>query len=235
MITMAGLAGTLFLALVLFQSMVNFQYWNQENNMIIFFFIFLSLGFLYTSQSFPAFRSNTKCLAYLMLPSSNSEKYAFEFLSRIVAFIILMPLIFWIVANIEGVIVHHYVPRLVNYKFSFVENYKRYVETPKPDFWGVFGTAQAIFFVFTAAFTGASCFSKSPLIKTLFTFSTLVTGYFLFSYLLYRGLNLKEFHPTDTGMYISKNRILMFFAIAGTLINLTLLVISWFSLKEKEA
>jgi hypothetical protein len=235
LISASGFAGTLFLALILFQSMVNFQYWNQENYMVTFFFLFLSLGFLYTSQSFPAFRSNSKSLAFLMLPATNSEKYAFEFLTRIVAFLILMPLIFWMVANIEGLIVHHYVPQLANYKFSFSENISKFIKNSNPNFWVVFGTAQSILFVFTAAFAGASYFSKSPLIKTLFTFSTVMVGFFLFSYLLYRGLNLKEFHPTDTNMYISKNRILMLFAIGGTLINLTLLVISWFSLKEKEA
>ena len=42
-----------------------------------------------------------------------------SFSARIVGYIILMPIIFWIVANIEGIIVHHYVPELVNYKFSF--------------------------------------------------------------------------------------------------------------------
>jgi hypothetical protein len=235
LISIAGLAGTLFLALILFQSMVNFQNWNQSNNMITFYFLFLTLGFLYTSQSFPAFRSNTKSLAFLMLPATNSEKYSFELLTRVVAYIVLMPLIFWIVANIEGVIVHHYVPQLVNYKFSFTENISRFIERSKPGFWGIFGTVQAMLFVFTTAFTGSSYFSKSPLIKTLFTFSTIVAGYFLFSYLLFRGLNLKQYHPADSSMYISKNGILMLFAIAGSLINFTLLAISWFRLKEKEA
>ena len=82
--------------------------------------------------------------------------------------------------------------------FHLLDNFSKSLGITKTGFWGVFGTGQAILFVFTAAFTGASHFSRSPLIKTLFTFSTIVAGYFLFSFLLYRGLNLKEYHPTDT-------------------------------------
>lgn len=235
MIYTAGLAGMLFLALLFFQSTVNFQYWDQENNMITFIFLFLSLGLLYTSKSFPAFRSTTKSLAYLTLPATNSEKYVFEFLTRIVAYIVLMPLIFWLVANIEGTIVHHFVPQLVNYRFSFLDNISKFMESSKTGFWGLIGISQPMLFVFTAAFAGASYFSKSPLIRTLFTFSTVVAGYFFLSYLLYHGFNLKEHHPSDHILFLTKDRLVIFFSIAGLLINLTLLVISWFRLKEKEA
>jgi hypothetical protein len=215
--------------------MINFERWGQGNYMGTFFVLFLILGFLFMSQAFPAFRNNTKCQAFLMLPATNSEKYVFELLSRIVGYIIIMPIIFWIVANIEGTIVHYYVPELVNYKFSFIDNFSKSLEITKTGFWGVFGTGQAILFVFIAAITGASHFSRSPLVKTLFTFSTIVSGYFLFSYLLYRGLNLREYHPTDTSMFISKDKILLMFALAGTVINITLLAVAWFRLKEREA
>jgi hypothetical protein len=136
---------------------------------------------------------------------------------------------------LEGRIVHHYVPQLASDRFSFVETISKSIKTQKGLFWGIFGTIQAILFVFTAAFAGASHFYKSPLIRTLFTFSLIVAGYFLFSYLLFRGLNLKVYHPTVPFAFFTKNRILMFFALAGLLVNVTLLAIAWFRLKEKEA
>jgi hypothetical protein len=235
LISLAAVVGTLFLGLILLQSMVNFEYWGQGEYMATFLFVFLIMGFIYTSQSFPAFRSKTKSLSFLMLPASNSEKYVFELLTRIVAFIILLPAIYWVVSNLEGRIVHHYVPQLASDRFSFVETISKSIKTQKGLFWGIFGTIQAILFVFTAAFAGASHFYKSPLIRTLFTFSLIVAGYFLFSYLLFRGLNLKVYHPTVPFAFFTKNRILIFFAFAGLLVNVTLLAIAWFRLKEKEA
>lgn len=235
LISLAGVSGTLFIGLILLQAMVNFEYWGQAEYMTTFFFIFLILGLIYTSQSFPAFRSKTKSLSYIMLPASTSEKYVFELLTRIAAFVVFMPLLYWIIANIEGTIVHHFVPHLVNYRFSFAHTISEFTKVANPPFWGTFGTIQAILFIFTAAFVGASHFSKSPLIKTLFTFSTIATGYFLYSYLLFRGLSLREYHLTGPFLFFTKNRILMLFALGGLLVNLTLLAVAWFKLKEKEA
>jgi hypothetical protein len=235
LISLAGVTGTLFIGLFLLQAMINFEYWGQGEYMTTFFFIFLFLGLIYTSQSFPAFRSKTKSLSFLMLPASNSEKYVFELLTRIIAFVIFMPFLYWIVSNIEGIIVHHYVPQMVNYKFSFLDVISKFSKTEKPGNWGILAITQTILFVFTAAFAGASHFSKSPLIKTLLTFSTIVTGYFLLSFLLFKGLNLKEIQPSANNIFFHKNNALIFFAVAGVLINLSLLAIAWFRLKEKEA
>lgn len=235
LISLAGVVGTLFIGLILLQAMVNFEYWGQGEYMTTFFFIFLILGFIYTSKSFPSFRSKTKSLSFLMLPASNSEKYLFELLTRVIAFVVFMPLLYWIVSNIEGRIVHHYVPQMVNYKFSFTDVISKFSRTEKPGNWGILAISQTILFVFIAAFTGASHFSKSPLIKTLLTFSIIVTGYSLFSLLLFKGLHLKEYQPSPHSIFFLKNHALIFFAVAATLINLSLLAIAWFRLKEKEA
>jgi hypothetical protein len=235
LISLAGVTGTLFIGLFLLQAMVDFEYWGQGEYMTTFFFIFLILGFIYTSKSFPAFRSKTKTLSFLMLPASNSEKYVFEILTRIIAFVVFLPVLYWIVSNIEGTIVHHYVPQMVNYKFSFLDVISKFSKTEQPGNWGILAISQTILFVFTAAFAGASHFSKSPLIKTLLTFSTIVTGYFLFSFLLFKGLNLKEYQPSANNILFHKDNVVVLFAVASVLINLTLLVIAWFRLKEKEA
>jgi len=235
LISLAGVTGILFIGLILLQAMVNFEHWGQDEYMTTFFFFYLILGLIYSSQSFPSFRSKTKSLSFLLLPASNSEKYIFELLTRIAAFVVIMPLLYWIIANFEGTIVHHIAPQLANYRFSFVESISRFTTGNNHPFWETFGTVQAILFIFTAAFVGASHFSKSPLIKTLFTFSTIATGYFLYSFLLFKGLNLREYHLTVPFIFFTKNRILMFLALGGMLINLTLLAVAWFRLKEKEA
>jgi hypothetical protein len=235
LISLSTVTGTLFIGLWLLQSMVNFEYWDSSSYMTTFFFIFLILGFIYTSKSFPAFRSTTKSLSYLMLPVSNSEKYVFEFLTRVLVFIVFMPILFWIVSNIEGRIVHSIEPQLVNYKFSFFETISKFSKSEKPGNWGILAIAQSVFFVFAGAFTGASHFSKSPLVKTLLTFSTIVAGYFLYSMLLFKGLHMKEYEHASNSLFLHKNYALIFTAVSVTLINITLLAIAWFSLKEKEA
>ena len=118
-ISLAGISGTLFILLMLFQKIDNFEYWTNENYFDVFLVFFFALGIIYTSLSFPAFRSKEKSMVYLTLPINAFEKYTFELVTRIVAFILFMPLLFWVIANIEGSIVHYYTPKLINYKFSF--------------------------------------------------------------------------------------------------------------------
>jgi hypothetical protein len=247
-ISLVGFVGTLFIALLFFQSVDHFQGWILENYIILFFFSFFGLGLIYTSLSFPAFRAKEKSMHYLMLPISSSEKFAFELITRIILFLILMPLLYWMVANIEGAIVHSYVREFVNYKFSFAEAYSQMTTT----FSNVNGKMQPSqmatviqylfiqggLFVFIFSFAGASHFSKSPLLKTLFTFSLIIGGYFLLIYLLFKGLDLREYNPVDNRVLTIKirdeNEFAKFAAFALTIINLTFLTIAWFRLKEKE-
>ena len=175
-------------------------------------------------------------MAYLMLPATTAEKFVFELLSRIVAFIILTPLLFWIIANVEGTIVHSFFPELVNYQFSFGKSLSS--ATRDAEFMRVmFLIIQVVLFGFIAPFTGASHFSKSPLFKTLLTFSIVSLGYFLFSYLLVKSLNLQGFHPRENSLLFMKNGhlVLQLMGIGMVIVNLTFLAIAWFSLKEKEA
>ena len=118
-IAISAFSGILFITLVWAQASVNFSNWGEHAYLSTFVSVFLSLGISYAAFSFPAFRSKEKSMTYLMLPASAAEKFVFELLSRIVAFIILMPLLFWVIANLEGTLVHYYYPELINYHFSY--------------------------------------------------------------------------------------------------------------------
>jgi hypothetical protein len=236
-ISLAGFTGTLFILLILLQSANNnFRNWDNSRYMATFLFLFFSLGIIYSSLSFPSFRSKEKSMAYLMLPTSASEKFVFELLTRIVLFIIIMPLLFWVVANLEGMIVKEYVPRFTNYKFSFGEGLAKMFENEKIGNWAKLAIAQGCLFVFIAALTGASHFSKSPLLKTLFSITLIVGGYGLFIYLLVKGLDLNMYHPVNDRVLMIHNgqEAIKYLAIAGTVINLSFLSIAWFRLKDKE-
>ena len=235
-ISLAGATGTLFVSLVIFQSMAAFRLWDQGDSMATFLAFFFISGIAWTGLSFPAFRSKEKSISYLMLPSSTSEKFVFEILTRIVAFIIVMPLLYWIVANLEGAVVHHYKANLIHYTFSYKEAWTEFTKNSQLNQWNIFAFIQGGLFLFIAAFAGASHFTKSPIVKTIFTFSVIAVGYAFLSYLLFNGMNIKDYLPSgNTVLHIhTKNEATLFFALAATVVNISLLTISWFRLKERE-
>lgn len=235
-ITLAAFAGILFIALFLMQSNSAFRNWENKDGMVTFIALFFVMGIMYSGLAFPAFRSKEKSMTYLMLPSSAAEKFVFEILVRIFAFIFLMPLFFWLVANIEGLVVHSFIPEFTNYKFSFSGKFDEWENQGKFESWARLLATQGVLFVFISSFTGATHFSKSPLIKTILTFTLILTGFGIYSYLLFKGFNLNEYHPSGNRiLFISdKNTALAVSAILSTVLNISLLSIAWFKLKEKE-
>ncbi len=234
---LSAFSGFLFIALFFAQSVHNYTNWGNKDYVSTFVSIFFSLGIAYSAFSFPPFRSKEKSMAYLMLPATNGEKFVYEILSRIVAFIVLMPLLFWTVANLEGTVIHYFFPELTNYKFSFSEGFLSIVKDGKFEFWALILTLQGILFIFIAPFAGASHFSKSPLLKTILTFSVVMLSYFLFTFLIVKSFNLEGLHHQRNSLLFMKDSqmVIELLGIAMVIVNLTLLTIAWFSLKEKEA
>jgi hypothetical protein len=235
-ISLSAVAGSFFIALILFQLASQFRNWSERDCQITFEWFFFMLGIVYCSFAFPAFRTKEKTMAYLMLPVSISEKFTFEILTRIIVFILFMPLMFWLVANLEGFIVHHFVPDLINYKLSFGTVLTVFTHNNTTG-WAIFGYIQIVLLAFIVAFTGASYFSKAPLMKTIFTLSIIQVGFILFIYLLYKGFNMKEVSFSIERIFFIKSEAeaVIFFALSLLVVNMSLLAIAWFSLKEKEA
>lgn len=236
-ITVAGATGILFISLMFLQRNINFTRWDQGNYMVTFMAFFLLGGILWTGQSFPAFRSREKSIAYLMIPATRSEKFIMELLTRIVAFIIFMPILFWIVANLEGAIVHYYNPELDIYTFSFSQGWTDISKNAQLNFWNILAYIQIYFFFLIAGFTGACHFSKSPLSKTIFVFLVAVVGYSFLIFLLIKGLKIYDYIPYQKTILSiqSKEEATALFSITSTVVNLTLLVVAWFRFKEREA
>jgi len=235
-ISVAGFAGLLFIVLIVMQSAANFNNWSNEDSMVTLVFIFFQMGLLYAGYSFPAFRSKEKSMTYLMLPVNASEKFVFELLSRIVLFIVLMPIIYWVVANLEGVVVNYFNPDLVNYKFSISEGWSTLMNHEKFPAIAKYSMFQGVLLAFLIVFTGASAFSKSPLLKTLFTISVIIAAFGLYTFLLVKGFDMEHFHSKRNNVFFVHNEhdALTVLAIGATLVNVCLLAIAWFKLKEKE-
>lgn len=236
-ISLAGFIVTLFVVLLFMQSITNFKGLDNQGYMTIFIVVFIFLGMMYSGMSFSAFRSKEKSIGYLLIPASNSEKYIFEFLTRIVLFILLIPGMFLLVVNVEGAIVHHYVPRLSNYTFSFIEAINEMLKKDFPGVWGIYSTVMLLLLILISTFAGACHFTKSPLVKTLFSVSGIICGLVLLMFLLFKGLNLYDYRPAANGILypVNNKEFLEIVAIGGVVANLFLIVISWFRFKEKEA
>lgn len=236
-ITLAGVSGILFVTLLLLQMLTRFANWHQQEYLITFFVFFLLLGAVYTSLSFPAFRSGIRSVNYLMLPASTFEKFLFEFTTRILAFIIIMPIIFWMVANLEARIAYHYRPILGRPDFSFTDGWNDLFNNKGMTGWVILLIVNLIFMVFTSTFAGAAYFSKSPLIKTVFTLSIILVFFSLYIWLLIKIFDIAHYVPSGSRVLFIHNetQAQAFFALGSTVVNILILIISWFFLKEKEA
>lgn len=242
-ISLTGMAGILFIILLFIQAARNFQNWPSPGYIILFIFCFITLGAIYISNSFPAFRSKEKSMAYLMLPATSSEKFLFEFLSRIVLFIVLMPLFFITVVYFETFIIRHFVTGFEQFTISdlqignehFMVTYVGGITMPWN--WSKYILFQHGLFMLLIIFTGASHFSKSPLLKTFFAITIIYIGFGFFIYLLTKGLGLNGESTRNLLLPFSKNKesFIVISSILITIFNLSLLVMSFFRLKEKEA
>ncbi|MEL7148676.1 MAG: hypothetical protein AAFO69_20045, partial [Bacteroidota bacterium] len=85
-------------------------------------------------------------------------------------------------------------------------------------------------------FTGASMFSRQPLIKTLFSIATIIISYICLIYVAVEPLGLGNYLIDESIFLIpSKDNSIMLFFISVILItNLTMLTVAYLKLKEKE-
>jgi hypothetical protein len=251
-IALSAFTGTLFIALILFQSVNHFELnWELKHYSVLFILLFFFIGVGYSSSAFPAFRSKEKSLTYLMLPATLPEKFVFEFLTRIVLFFVLMPLLFWGVVYIESGLIHQFVPDFEQFNvLNSSWNHGIFsVPSNGTSDSGPFGsphnyyTIQNMLLILLTTFTGASHFTKSPFLKTMLTVAIIYAGYGIFISLLVKGLNLNSLNSSFFHLLFFRNQndavaiqhdAVFFASLVLTVINLTLLSIAFFRLKEKE-
>jgi len=128
---------------------------------------------------------------------------------------------------------HYLNPSFNNYSFSYSEAWISFVSSENFTAPEKFIFVPAALFVFIAPFTGASHFTKLPLIKTIFTFTLIMGGYFLMGFLLIKATGADKY-TTDRILFIKENNVVAFLAIFAMVINLLLLAISYFRLRERE-
>ena len=184
LMAIAGVIITIATAIVLFlmADRGNRLYWDSFifPVSIIMFAIF---GILFAGTAFPALRNNKKTLDFLLVPNSTTEKYLYEVLFRIVAYFLVFPVLFWIGANLGGMIFnsftfeHYDLGYNLFFPFKEIHHYMKITETEIAMY--SFGL-----FLISIPFTGAVYFSKVPLLKTAIFLAVLVGVSFFYGWIL---------------------------------------------------
>ena len=236
-ISVVGFCGGLFMLLLIIQAMNEFEAWTQNAFDTTFLTIFIGSALLYTGTSFPGLRTREKSYGYLLNPASTLEKFLFELTSRIILFIILIPLMYWIVFNAEG-----YFLQALHSKFQFVPRtfsqfplVKVSENSPVP-YWIITMSCAFGLLIFTLPFTGTTVFTKYPLPKTLFAVAII---FFFHLFLVFFFLEILDFGsngPRDGKVLgMDAEGAIRFFTIYAVIANVVLLTAAYFKLKEREA
>jgi hypothetical protein len=208
----------------------DFYKWDNKAQDTIFLFLFLILGMFYTSNAFASFRNKEKSLSYLTLPASTIEKFTFEFINKIVLFILVFPVLLWVTLNLVGLGLHKIYPEFENYRFeltSFFSNFKK---------WSHFTLLSIAMFFLTIPFLGATFFKKRVLLKTLFFTAVILSSLGLYGYLVFLGFDVGEYTPTDNNIILTNEEqiAMRFLFFASIISHLVLYIVGYFKLKEKE-
>lgn len=214
--------------------------WNIDSWMSIFLFGFYFSSLLYSGFAFTAFRSKERTLTELMIPVSSFERFLYEFIDKIIVFLLLYPAIFYAASSMAVGIgnmftfgISHVTRNSVNtFPYETVSFYQFYSNFET----GLFG----MFFmlsvtVFVLAFAGAATFRKLPLIKTVvFIGLIFLTGIGYF-YLLFEKWKLRQSWIANVENNVTAQQGFLIGTMIFAFISLVALVYTYFKLKEKEA
>lgn len=239
LVSIVGFCGGLFMLLLIIQAINRFDTWSRDTFIGTFIPIFIATALLYTGTSFPGLRTREKSYSYLLNPASTLEKFLFELISRILLFIILIPLLYWIVYHIEGYFIQaiyskfEFVPQSILPKIPLLE-----IDVPEGltlPYWALVMPFAFGFLIFTLPFTGASVFMKFPLPKTLFAVAIV---FFFHVFLVFFFLEILDFgkgHGNGRVLGMDAEGAIKFFTTYAVIANVVLLTAAYFKLKEREA
>jgi len=220
--------------------------WNNNQWIPAFFIVLFGGGIIYAGMSFPSFRKKEKTIVSLMVPVTALERFLYELLEKIVAFLILLPLFFQIFSSFAVFVRNAAEPgkvtrveytinnTVVNYQFFPFEYISWGSAINSFEIGLPFIIILFAFFVYTLAFAGATTFRKYPLIKTVVFAGALLAILVGYTLLLQKKLHLLHPWIEPLGDTWSKESFIAFAAFILILVSLVALAYSYFKIKEKE-
>ena len=206
------------------------RHWNLNDWKGAFIMPSLFITLFVTGYSFPYFRKKEASLHALMLPVSTFEKFIYEVISRIIVFISLYLILYYVFANIAVFFAEFIQPERTIIPFRYRNLYDD-IRDKK----AIYLVSSAYLLVVTLVFAGASAIRKHPLIKTMvFVGAVLLTGFGYF-YLLIEKMGLGNGIKYVAEKFISSGEEaaawLCIFLMGSAICAL---VYAFFNLKEKE-
>lgn len=238
LISIIGFCGGLFILFLIIQAMNELTALSEDTLRVTFIMIFIVTALLYTGTSFPSLRTREKSYNYLLTPASTLEKFLFELISRIIVFIILVPLLYWTVYHVEGYFLQVLYPRFEFVPQSIIEIPLLEVDVPEDltlPYWALAMPFAFGLLIFTLPFTGAAIFMKYPLPKTLFAVAIV---FFFHVFLVFFFLEILDFgkgHGNGRVLGMDAEGAIKFFTSYAVIANVVLITASYFKLKEREA
>jgi hypothetical protein len=237
LISVVAFCGALFLLLLAIQALESdSKNIDREKFAAIFMFIVIPLSIIYTGTAFPAFRSKEKSYSYLLVPASAFEKFIFEFFNRVFLFLIVIPVLYWAVFNIEVGFAKAIMREHVFESRALTDLLAMADSSTPGRVWGLMTVLASLIVVIP--FTGAASFTKYPVPKTLFIVAVVFLFNFLIAYLFIEVVGVGNYHlPADdkSVLFIEEETSAFRAAtIYGLIINAGLLLAAYFKLREKE-
>lgn len=212
-----------------------------------FVILFFVAGIIFAGISFPAFRKKEKTIALLTTPASSLERFVYEFLEKIVAFVVFYPPVFYLASNsaifirntmslertetVEYVI-NGVVSKVQVFPYHYFSFNSFFESFPDGELKIIFSAA---FLLFSIAFAGAATFRKYPLVKTIVFCGALIATVAGYMYFIMEKLRLQRPWITDLGDTWEKENAIAFACTILLLFGLIMLTYSYFKVKEKEA
>jgi len=235
-----GAIGFAILAISLLSMWRIHSSWNNEGWITLFLLGFYATGLLNSGFAFKAFRSKERTISELLIPVSTFERFVYEFITKIIAFLLLYPTIFYATSSI-AVIFRNAIPTqnslatvngLTTYPFNTI-SFEQLSGNLEP---GLFGMLLMLsILVFILALAGSASFRKLPLVKTIvFVGLILLTG-IGYLYLMLEKLHLRHPWVESLEHNLSAQQGFLIGKLTFASIAVIALIFTYFKIKEKEA
>lgn len=229
--SITGFIGGLFVLLFAIQIITDFDSWRAGQFFLVFACLFMVLAIAYSGTSFPGLRSKEKSYNYLLLPVTVLERFLFELLSRITLFALFIPLLYWVIFNLEGHLVQWLNPEFTFQSFGFFDPF--HFRTEAETKWMINFTASEGLLFLTIPFFGATVFTKQSIVKTVAWAVGILAVHLIIFFVLHNnelGLSrtpLRVFFRGPAAGLIAMTSYVLF-------INVALVVLAYFKLRRKE-